>query len=140
MTPLLLQRLAVFVAVGLGSLAYAVDPLGLTPGVASSKVLGQIQTLGNFNISIATSDISYSNADLATRSYVVRLPSGYDENNPAKKYGLITYIDAGDAHSFPASYAAALDAHDVIWIGGIGIGNSRSVSLRRGGAIMGPSA
>ncbi len=137
MIPHLLQRLAVSIAAGVGSLAYAVDPLGLTPGVAATKVLGQIQTLGNFNTSIATSDISYSNADLATRSYVVRLPSGYDENNPAKKYGLVTYIDAGDAHSFPASYAAALDAHDVIWIGGIGIGNAQSVNLRRGVAIMG---
>lgn len=137
MIPHLLQRLSVFVAVGLGSLAYAADPLGLTPGVAASKVLGQIQTLGNFNTSTATSDISYGNADLAARSYVIRLPSGYDENNPAKKYGLVTYIDAGDAHSFPASYAAALDAHDVIWIGGNGIGNAQSISLRRGVAIMG---
>ena len=117
--------------------AYAADPLGITPGVAATKTLGQIQTLGNFNTSIATSDISYSNADLATRTYVVRLPSGYEENNPAKKYGLITYIDAGDAHSFPTSYAAALDAHDVIWIGGNGIGNPQSVNLRRGVAIMG---
>ena len=137
MPPLLLQRLAVFAVAWLGSLAYAVDPLVLTPGVAATKVIGQIQTLGNFNTSIATSDISYSNADLGTRTYVVRLPSGYDENNPAKKYGLVTYIDAGDAHSFPASYAAALDAHDVIWIGGNGIGNAQSVNLRRGVAIMG---
>jgi hypothetical protein len=137
MIPHLLPRLAVFVLAGLGNLAYAVDPLGLTPGVAASKVLGQIQTPGNFNTSIAASDISYSNADLATRTYVVRLPSGYDENNPAKKYGLVTYIDAGDVHSFPASYAAALDAHDVIWIGGNGIGNPQSVNLRRGVAIMG---
>lgn len=121
----------------LEGLAHAADPLGLSPGVAGSKVLGQIQTIGNFNTSIATSDISYNNSDLATRSYIVRLPSGYDPNNPLKKYGLISYIDAGDVHAFPASYAAALDARDVIWIGGSGIGNPQSVNLRRGVAIMG---
>lgn len=127
----------VIVAPLLGCFVDAADPLGLTPGVAASKVLGQIQTIGNFNTSIATSDISYNNGDLATRSYIVRLPSGYDESNPSKKYGLVTYIDASDVHSFPASYAAALDARDVIWIGGSGIGNPQSVNLRRGVAIMG---
>ncbi len=135
--PRLFQCLFVIVAAFSGNLTYAADPLGLTPGVAGTKVLGQIQTIASFNTSTATADISYSNADLATRTYVVRLPSGYDENNPAKKYGLVTYIDAADAHSFPSSYAAALDAHDVIWIGGNGIGNPQSVSLRRGVAIMG---
>jgi hypothetical protein len=134
--PRIIQRVSVAAAF-LAGVAHAADPLGLTPGVAATKVLGQIQTIGNFNTSIATSDISYNNTDLATRSYVVRLPAGYDESNPAKKFGLITYIDAGDAHSFPSSYAAALDAHDVIWIGGNGIGNAQSVNLRRGVAIMG---
>lgn len=115
----------------------AAEPLGITPGVATNITLGSVVTLSAFNTSLAAADISYNNTDLATRKYVVRLPAGYDSNNPAKKYGLITYIDAGDTHTFPASYAAALDAHDVIWLGGQGIGNPQSVNLRRGVAIMG---
>ncbi len=128
------------VLIGLGLLAFpalhAANPLGLTPGTAATVTLGSIQTLANYNTSIATSDISYNNTDLATRTYVVRLPSGYDANNPAKKYGLVTYINAGPA-VFPTSYAAALDAHDVIWISGDGIDNNAATNLRRGVAIMG---
>lgn len=116
---------------------HAQNPLGLTPGVASNATLGQIVTLSNFNTSIATGEISYTNSDLATRQYVVRLPLGYNATDTTKKYGLITYIDAGDAHTFPSSYAAALDAHDIIWIGGQGIGNPQSTNLRMGVAIMG---
>lgn len=55
----------------------------------------------------------------------------------SKKYGLVTWIDAADAKAFPTSYAAALDAHDVIWIGGIGIGNPQATNLRSGDASMG---
>lgn len=116
---------------------HAQNPLGLTPGVAANATLGQIVTLSNFNTSIATGEINYTNSDLATRQYVVRLPLGYNATDTTKKYGLITYIDSGDAHTFPASYAAALDANDIIWIGGQGIGNAQSVNLRRGVAIMG---
>ncbi len=115
----------------------AQNPLNLTPGVAATVTLGQVSALANFNTSIATSDISYSNSDLATRQYVVRLPSGFDAADASKKYGLITYIDAGDTHAFPASYAAALDAYGVIWLGGQGIGNPQATNLRRGVATMG---
>ncbi len=115
----------------------AANPLNLTPGTAATTTLGSIQNPGSFNTSLGSADISYTNSDLATRGYVVRLPAGFDANDATRKYGLITYVDAGDAHVFPASYAAALDAHDVIWIGGSGIGNAQSVNLRRGVAIMG---
>jgi fibronectin type 3 domain-containing protein len=115
----------------------AANPLALTPGTAADKVLGQIQTLSNFNTSIATSDISYNNSDLSTRNFTVRLPAGYDSGNPTKKYGLVTYIDAGGGNVFPSSYAAALDVHDVIWLSGHGIDNSQFTNLRRGVATMG---
>ncbi len=127
----------VCLAAWLCPVARASNPLGLTPGTAATVTLGQITTLANFNTSTAAADISYTNSDLATRSYVVRLPTGYNASDPAKTYGLVTYIDAGDAHTFPASYAAALDARNVIWIGGIGIGNAQFTDLRRGVAIMG---
>jgi hypothetical protein len=117
--------------------AQAADPLGIPPGVATNITLGAVVTLSAFNTTLGSADISYNNTDLATRGYVVRLPAGYDPNNPTKKYGLVTYIDAADVHSFPSSYAAVLDAHDVIWLGGQGIGNPQSVDLRRGVAIMG---
>ncbi len=122
------------------------NPLSLTPGTAATVTLGQIQTLANFNRSIATSDISYSDTDLATRSYIVRLPLGYNPNDPTKKYGLVTWIDSNDTPAFPTNYADALDAHDLIWLGGTGIGNfvnndqnmgGRPTNLRRGVALMG---
>ncbi len=115
----------------------AQNPLSLTPGVSANVTLGQLSNLSAFNTSTGSADISYSNTDLATRSYVVRLPAGFDAANPSKKYGIVTYIDSGTPHSFPASYAAALDAHDVIWIGGHGIDNTQATNLRRGVAIMG---
>jgi hypothetical protein len=113
------------------------NPLNLTPGTAATVTLGSIATLANFNTSTGSGEISYSNSDLASRTYVVRLPSGFNAADTTKKYGLVTYIDAGSPHSFPASYAAALDAHDVIWIAGNGIDNAQSVNLRRGVALMG---
>lgn len=119
------------------SVASAAIPLNLVPGTAATVTLGSLQTASNFNTSIGSSDISYSNTDLATRAYVIRLPSGYDASNATKRYGLVTYIDAGTPHAFPASYAAALDARDVIWLAGNGIDNAQSVNLRRGVAIMG---
>jgi autotransporter-associated beta strand protein len=120
----------------LASISHAAEPLGLLPGVADNKVLGAIANPSAFNTTIASSDISYSNSDLATRTYTVRLPSGYDANNPNKKYGLVTWIDAGGG-AFPGSYASALDAHDVIWLSGQGIDNSVATNLRRGVATMG---
>lgn len=128
-----LLALAVVCAVPLS----AANPLNLTPGVAATVTLGSLQTPANFNTSTASADITYSNTDLASRQYVVRLPSGFDPNNATKKYGLITYIDAGTPHSFPASYAAALDARDIIWIAGNAIDNTVAVNTRRGVAIMG---
>ena len=131
------------ITTGLGLLLFPVlalavgNPLNLTPGVASTITLGPVATLSAFNTSTGSLDISYTNSDLTTRTYVVRLPSGFDANNATKKYGLITYIDAGSPHTFPTSYAAALDAHDLIWIGGNGIDNAQPVMLRRGVAIMG---
>jgi autotransporter-associated beta strand protein len=133
-----LRLISLFLCLGLLAISVlrAADPLGLTPGTAATVTLGSIQTLANYNTSIATGEISYSNTDLATRPYVVRLPAGYDPTNPAKKYGLVTFINAGGAVS-PGSYAAALDAHDVIWISGDGIDNNQSTNVRRGVALMG---
>jgi hypothetical protein len=51
-----------------GCHANAASLLDFIPGVAATKMLGQIQTIGCFNTSIAISDISDSNADLAARS------------------------------------------------------------------------
>ncbi len=132
-----------FIAITLAVLLFPVlasaagNPLNLTPGTAATVTLGSIATLANFNTSLGSGEISYSNSDLASRTYVVRLPSGFNAADATKKYGLLTYIDAGSPHSFPASYATALDAHDVIWIAGNGIDNAQSVNLRRGVALMG---
>ncbi len=116
---------------------HASNPLSLTPGTAATLKLGQIQNLSSFNTSLGSSHIAYSNTDLVSRDYVVRLPSGFDAADSTRRYGLVTWIDAADAHSFPTAYAAALDAHDVIWLGGLNIGNPASVNTRRGVAIMG---
>ncbi len=129
----LLAGLALFCT----STARAQNPLNLTPGTAATVTLGSITNLAQYNTSIATSDISYSNTDLAARQYVVRLPAGFDAADSSKKYGLVSYIDSGDTHAFPASYAAVLDTYGVIWLGGRGIGNAQNTNLRRGVATMG---
>ena len=117
-------------------MAMAADPLGLSPGVADNKVLGAIANPSAFNTTIANSDINYY-MDLGTWTYNVRLPSGYDPSNPSKKYGLVTWIDAGGGNVFPSSYAAALDAHDIIWLSGHNIGNSVTTAYRLGVAVLG---
>lgn len=111
------------------TVALAQNPLNLPPGIPATVTLGQIQTLANFNTSLGSAEISYSNPDLSNRQYVVRLPSGFDPANPAKRYGLVTWIDAGDAQVFPAAYAAPLDAHDVIWLGGLSGGGRTASNL-----------
>ncbi len=121
----------------LGIRAHAADPLGLTAGVAADKVLGALANSGNFNTSSYPGNIAYSSAALTTRNFNVRLPSGYDPNNPAKKYGLVCFIDFIDTPVFPAAYAAALDAHDVIWIAPHGCGNTIGTPERSGAAVMG---
>jgi hypothetical protein len=136
---MILTRLGAALALGAALLSVPshANPLGLTPGVAANVTTGTITGLSQFNTATGASDISYNNSDLATRTYTVRLPSGYNASDPAKKYGLITYIDAGTPHNFPSSYAAACDARDIIWIGGHGIENAVDVNTRRGVAIMG---
>jgi hypothetical protein len=37
----------------------------------------------------------------------------------------------------PGTYAPILDARDVIWVGGQGIGNPQAVSRRMGVALLG---
>jgi autotransporter-associated beta strand protein len=121
----------------LAASALGQNPLGLTAGVAADKVLGNLATPGNFDTSSHSGNISYSSAALSSRNFNVRLPSGYDANNPSKKYGLISFIDVSDTPAFPAAYAAALDAYDLIWIAPHGCGNAIATDVRSGAAIMG---
>lgn len=120
-----------------GGRARASDPLGLTAGVAADATLGALGTPGNFNTSLHSLNIGYSSAALTTRSFNVRLPSGFDPSNPSKKYGLVVFIDSANMPSFPAAYAAALDTYDVIWIAPHGAGNDIATTERSGAAIMG---
>lgn len=116
--------------------AAEMNPLGLTPGVATTVTLGAFAQPSNFASTIAAADIDY-NVPLATWRYAVRLPARFDPTDATRRYGLITYIDAGDVHEVPRTYAAALDAHDLIWIGGQNIGNAQRVSQRIGVALRG---
>ncbi len=121
-----------FTTVGL-----AQNPLNLTPGVAANKTLGSLANPAAFNLTAFSGEITYDNADLATRSYLVRLPAGFDPTHPTRKYGLITSIESGSPPSLPAAYAATLDEYNLIWIAGHGIGNSTFTDIRRGVALMG---
>jgi autotransporter-associated beta strand protein len=121
----------------LAATALAQNPLGLTAGVAADKVLGNLAVPANFNTSSHSGNIGYSSAALSSRNFNVRLPSGYDANNPSKRYGLVSFIDVGDAPVFPTAYAAALDAYDLIWIAPQGCGNNTATTERSGAAIMG---
>lgn len=113
-----------------------VGPLGLRPGVPLTLSFGPLTRPSVVNLQTAPSDIDYT-VDLAARSYVVRLPARFDPSDTTRRYGLITYIDFDDVHAVPPSYEAALDAHDIIWVAGLGIGNLQNTPLRRGVALLG---
>ena len=112
------------------------NPLGLSPGVAVTRALGPFVRPGAVDLRTAAADLD-TRADLATQAYAIRLPSRFDPRDPARRYGLIAYIDAGDAHAVPGSYAPALDARDIIWVGGQGIGNAQPVARRMGVTLLG---
>jgi uncharacterized repeat protein (TIGR02543 family) len=121
------------------------NPLGLTPGVWTTGVqLGSCANLAAFNTTLNNGDIWYDNSDLVPsnnsvmtpRTYTVRLPTGFDPNS-TNKYGLITFIDAGNSSGAITAYNAALDAHNVIYIAGQNIGNPEYTTYRYGVAIMG---
>lgn len=112
------------------------NPLGLMPGVAVTRPLGPIEQPGMFDLRSRSAEIDYA-VDLAAQRFVVRLPARFDPRDGARRYGLVTFIDAADEHAFPSTYAAALDAHDMIWIGAQGVGNAQSVRHRVGVALLG---
>lgn len=111
-------------------------PLGLRPGVAATLALGRLTNPSAVDLTVAPRDIDYR-VDLDARMYVVRLPARFDPADTSRRYGLITYVDFADTHAVPSSYEAYLDAHDVIWVAGLGVGNGQAVSLRRGVALLG---
>jgi hypothetical protein len=113
-----------------------VNPLGLTPGVAVTRPIGPIARPSDFDLRVASRDLDYG-IDLAAQTYTVRLPARFDPTDPSRRYGIVTYIDAGDAHVFPASYAASLDARDILWIGAQGVGNAQPFPRRMGAALLG---
>ncbi len=115
----------------------AQNPLSLAPGAGATKVFGSIISPANFDLSTGAADISYNNADLATRSYYIRLPSGFDASDITKKYGIITYTDAGDTPTVASSWLQTLDDNNLIYIAGQGIGNSQFTDVRAGVTIMG---
>ncbi len=111
-------------------------PLGLRPGVPMTLALGRLTNPTAVDLTVAPRDIDYR-VDLDARMYVVRLPASFDPADTTRRYGLITYVDFADTHAVPPSYEASLDAHDVIWVAGLGVGNGQAVSLRRGVALLG---
>jgi hypothetical protein len=70
--------------------------------------------------------------DLSKESFEVRVPQDYD---PAKKFGLLVWISAGQTGKANAAWSSALDKHHLIWIGANRAGNSRSVMARLGLAL-----
>ena len=109
---------------------------------AAPVALGPLQNPNNFNrttFSTATSVngtpgfINYG-INLNSQTYNVYLPSNY---TPSGTYGLITYIDAGDAGTMPSVYQSVLDKHGLIFLAGTGIGNTVDRSIRAGVAVMG---
>lgn len=113
-----------------------VNPLGLTPGVSVTRALGPIARWSAFDLTVANRDLDYG-LDLATETFAVRLPARFDPTDPTRRYGIVTFIDAGDVHAFPATYAASLDARDIIWIGAQGVGNAQPFPRRMGAALLG---
>lgn len=112
------------------------------PMHAAPVVLGPLQNPNDFNRSTFSTSTSVNGVqgfinygiNLNSQTYNVYLPSDY---TPSGTYGLITYIDAGNAGTMPAVYQSVLDEHGLIFVAGTGIGNSVARSTRAGVAIMG---
>jgi len=108
--------------------------LSIFPGLAAPVVLGPLRNPSNFNRTLFSGTIDYG-VNLNTQSYEVRLPTNYD---PAKTYGLVSFIDWVSPGGTPhPAWQAVLDRHDLIWVGGVNIGNSTATTTRFGAAIMG---
>jgi autotransporter-associated beta strand protein len=104
------------------------------PLAAAPVVLGPLQNPGNFNRTTFSGTINYG-VNLSTQTYEVRLPTNYD---PAKTYGLVSFIDWVNPGGAPAaSWQPVLDKYDLIWVGGVNIGNPTFTDIRLGAAIMG---
>ena len=109
---------------------------------AAPVALVPLQNPGNFNrTTFSTSGSVNGNPgfinygiNLNSQTYNVYLPSNY---TPSGTYGLITYIDAGDAGTMPSVYQSVLDKHGLIFLAGTGIGNTVDRSIRAGVAVMG---
>src|SRR3954466_570204 len=70
--------------------------------------------------------------DLSKESFEIRVPKDYD---PAKKFGVLVWISAGQSGKANAAWTAVLDKHHLIWVGANRAGNSRSVMVRLGLAL-----
>jgi autotransporter-associated beta strand protein len=112
------------------------------PATAAPVALGPPQNPNNFNRTTFSTSTNVNGVqgfinygiNLNTQTYNIYLPSNY---TPSGTYGLITYIDAGDAGTMPSVYQSVLDQHGLIFIAGTGIGNTVARSTRAGVAIMG---
>ena len=101
---------------------------------AAPVALGPLQIPNKFNRTTFSGTINYG-INLNTQAYEVRLPTNYD---PAKTYGLISFIDWVNPGGSPnAAWQPILDQYDLIWVGGVNIGNSSATDIRMGAAIMG---
>jgi autotransporter-associated beta strand protein len=124
-------------AIALGLYPAAANPLGAPVGTATNVILGALTNPAAAGTNLHPLNLGYGSANLGGRLFNVRLPSGYSATNTTKKYGLVAYLDVTDTPVFPAAYAAALDARDVIWISPQGCGNATATTTRSGSAVMG---
>ncbi|MDG1477377.1 MAG: T9SS type A sorting domain-containing protein [Vicingaceae bacterium] len=107
-----------------------VSPWGT--GTISNQSLSPMNGAG-----VYTSHVTWSfDVDnyLATHTYNIYIPSGYDGTTP---YGIVTFINSGNTGAIFSSWIPVLEEKNLIMISGNGIGNSIPIIDRSGVALAG---
>ncbi len=107
-----------------------VSPWGT--GTISNQSLAPMNGAG-----VYTSHVTWSfDVDnyLATHTYNIYIPAGYDGTTP---YGIVTFINSGNTGAIFSSWIPVLEEKNLIMISGNGIGNSIGITERSGVALAG---
>jgi len=104
---------------------------------ATPTTLGPLQIPNNFDCTISSTTGSVDSAQgfinyhikLNNQTHNIYLTSNH---SPTNTYGLITYIDAMDTGTMPATYQCLLDKDGLIFLAGTGIPNTLDRTTRAG--------